>query len=231
MNIATLITSQGTPSISKGLVLYWPLNENTGSSAYDFSGYINHGKLTGSVLPAYITTSSKGSPYITINNVASHVDSSRLLNLTPSGSYTISTWFKCTSITTNDFIIGNDNYATDRNGFGFVVATSPNICFEIGGVSTSTLMSPITGSSLNDNAWRMLTCTFNTTSLKCYINGILSKTSSFAALPIPNVNLFRIGLDGGLSQHLHNGSLDEVRVYDRILNPDEVYILYKDTGG
>lgn len=104
-----------------------------------------------------------------------------------SGSpFTISVWFKTA---TSGMIFGQENGATPGAGGGWVPAiyvdTNGKIrtsCFWGG----STTNQSISSASVNDNLWHQITVTFESTSHKSYLDGILfdtiSKTQTFYSL-------------------------------------------------
>jgi hypothetical protein len=236
MNITSLVNTQGPISVANGLILYWSFNENSGSTVYDLSGYNNHGNFTASnltAIPTWDITGSKphmGSEMV-ISSTGQCVTSNRILDMDISSSGTVSFWFMCNTIGNNQYVCGNGNWSTDRNGFNIAQQTAGTLIFEVcnnATKTTGTAFGQVTGS-----IWRMITISWDNTNFKYYINGAFLNSNAATVKIAPNVYPFSIAKDGSntAAYRLSTGYFDEVRVYNRALNADEVYKLYKETGG
>jgi hypothetical protein len=73
------------------LVGYWPLNEGTGTIAYDKSGKGNNGTWNGTSTPHYVTSNGKMVGYF--NGVSDYVNTTNVLNFGVTG-FSFATWFK-----------------------------------------------------------------------------------------------------------------------------------------
>ena len=235
MNITSLLNSQGPLSpITDDLILYYSFNENSGSKVYDLSGYNNHGTLKGTPSPTWALTGSKTQEIgsgIAINNVASYIESTRLLDMPISSSGTISLWAMCAIATTNHVWISCANWSTDKNGFTLANSNTANrFVFEVCSNTSAKLWNPV-GTIVNTgNVWRMLTITWNASGFNAYTNGVFHASSPGTIYITPNVYYFRVGWSGDGAYKMGNAYIDDVRVYKRALSADDVYILYKSTG-
>ncbi|MFA5216459.1 LamG-like jellyroll fold domain-containing protein [Sulfuricurvum sp.] len=83
--------------------------------------------------------------------------------------------------------------------------------------------------SINDGTWRhiVLTRDASTGLLQIYINGVLnaSATSGTGTVGTTFSSIGRIEDTGGTPAYF-SGSLDEVKIFDRVLNPDEIATIY-----
>jgi arabinan endo-1,5-alpha-L-arabinosidase len=61
--------------------------------------------------------------------------------------------------------------------------------------------------------------------LKVYLNGVLDHTGLKMKTPLSSVSPLHIGLAGGGGAHCFLGSLDDVRLYNRALSPEEIAAL------
>jgi len=152
--------------------------------------------------------------------------------------YTICTWVKPESLPTNDnwYIISNGAETSHSYGFSIYVynSTSSPTSYRF-----SSKRSDAKGNSLdyllNNNEWIYLCGTWdgslNQDSIKFYVNGeiIGMATPIEKIVNGPERNLI-IGkdTDGWGSDdtgHYFDGIIDEVRIYNRVLNQDEIYDL------
>ncbi|MFA6306199.1 MAG: LamG domain-containing protein [Patescibacteria group bacterium] len=107
--------------------------------------------------------------------------------------------------------------ATDANGFplcqgkfmsSWVAAATSSIAISIG-------------------QWSQITCVFNTTDLKIYVNGILAGTQAISGIPV-TANVWKIGKDdsAGTPYGILAGLVDEYKFYSYSLTADEIKIDY-----
>ena len=203
------------PPTNLGLVGYWSMNEGTGSYAGDSSGNKNTGTLTNG--PTWVDGKrgkalnfDGGDDYVEIASSAVNV----------SGNVTVSMWARKGSVTLTFFSIRNNNTNVQVSANG---DSGKNIaCVSSTG---STNASGYRGSA-NDNQWYHVVCVYSSGTVSAaYLNGISQGTATSNWL-IPASDTFRIGNRNGSSLYL-NGSIDEVRVYNRALSASEIQALYK----
>lgn len=77
-------------------------------------------------------------------------------------------------------------------------------------------------SSLVANQWSHVAATFDNTTIKLYINGILDNSSS-ASGSIVTGRPVTIGSVNAHNNYFFNGTIDEVEIWNRTLSADEVY--------
>lgn len=196
------------------LIGYWPLNESSGSTAYDHSGNEEHGSLNN------ITKGSSGpidQKCFSFNGSSSHVSTNFLMDQTGSKSYTISAWAKTddASSTTRQIV------SPDDGGYDWSILQSKNNAqwelFTGEGVLSS-------GISLDRN-WHHIIGVFDVgqNETKLFVDGKLTGTGPIDTdSSINNVNIGKNPFNG---EHW-NGKISEVRIYDRPLNKNEVQYLY-----
>ena len=135
-------------------------------------------------------------------------------------NFTVSVWFKQNIQNTNK------NIFTYRDAYqdGFRVAIDPinyldlqyNSMWVFGGPYTST-------------GWTHVLGVRNGYSLSLYINNILVKTENISSQPPINVtNNLKFATDSTKNSGEFNGSLDNIRIYDRFLSPEEITQLYNE---
>jgi len=86
-----------------------------------------------------------------------------------------------------------------------------------------------------DNQWIHITlvCDYTNKTAKAYKNGVLFGTNILSGTPpFPSINRVKyIGSYSIASDYITDGSLDEVRIYNRGLSADEVAARYNSTRG
>ena len=200
---------------TNGLVGYWPFSGN----ANDISGNANNGVNNGATL----TTDRFGnanSAY-SFNGTNSFIKVLSSTSLQPTNSISYSCWVYITTTTgttffTKNYSVGNNSFAFERGGNNTFGVTLRGI----GGLSDN--------HSVNLNSWNFLMCTYDGTSLKYYLNGILVQSlNSNNLLTYTSNNLF-IGVsnDPSVAVQYFSGKLDDIGIWNRALTQDEITNLY-----
>ena len=198
------------------LILWMPMDENRTDWVIDYSGEENNGTITG----ATFTNSGKqggayffdGTNYITINN-------DDTLNLSEK-NFTISLWVNISdSSHPEDTILdkGGDytiNYIKTGTQFKFVFFTTSLVA------STERFTSPM----YNFNEWIFVTFTRNTTNTSAYINGVFVNSTTITDVRGTTEDLI-IGATPP-APAFFNGTIDEVKIYNKRLSQEEINQLY-----
>jgi len=216
--------------LSKGLVGHWKMDSGTGSNsatATDSSGYDNTGTVTGATFTnegrfkeAYHF--STDSPYIRLLNT-------NVLNST--GNKTISAWIKpriCSEPVGTQCRVYS---GSSGNGLLSMFQSQVNqkIYCEMKN-STGSYKQATTLSALEENKWRFATCTYNYSSICMWLDGQLEQCTAVGTVPSPAAgSYFYIGTHDGSNAYNFNGTIDEVRVYNRALSSTEISQLYNGT--
>lgn len=194
--------------IPNGLIAYYPLNGNSN----DFSGNDNH--LT-------LNTASLSSDRNGYGNSAYSFDGTTFLTRTssfglPSGNQnrTQCAWIRTTS-TVGQYILGYGTMGAS-SGSGLVIDSTMAGIF---GVTNDTVASHdgITGE------WVHLCGTYDGTNASVYLNGVLRNTESKTWNTTANTAIQVGRLIDGTSNFY--GSIDEVRIYNRVLSQTEIRAL------
>lgn len=200
---------------ASGLVGYWPMDEGTGSTVIDQSGNGNNGTwggTPGGINSTYYTVGKLG-PYAgNFNGSNNYLDlgSSTIFNIT--SSISMIGWFSTIS-TTNGVLFGkcysSSYYVNTSNGY-----TS----FETNNIPLTA--GPI---AVNDGSFHQFAATFDGTTKHLYIDGVL-RASGAGTITTDSYDL-KIGMAGCPSTRF-NGTIDDIRLYNRALSPAEIQALY-----
>jgi hypothetical protein len=187
-----------------GLIGWWPLHENSGSTARDLSGNGNHGSLNGGVtqgvagkggLTAY--SFDGNDDYVTLGDT-----------VIPTGQYSIGLWVKPQEAKRNGLVKQNNDYLefTD-SGDNFYMWTDSGI--------------NLSSESLPYDRWHHCVISVGDTTTEMYVNGAHQATSETSGN-------FRSGTTqiGSWPGNL-NGCMADFRLYNRALNPSEIQTLYE----
>ncbi len=204
------------PPSNLGLVGYWPLDEGNGVKATDASGNGNTGDINGN--PVWVN--GKHGKALSFNGSSDYITMGDPTSLKPANNITFGSWFKTSSNNSDMTILRKRTY-----GYGLKMINGQSYCFvwENSG-SNPAVISPLT---YNDGKWHQSTCVYNSTGLYLYVDGnlVASSLSSNNSLYYQNDSV-AIGRDAGASSSYFNGSIDDVRVYNRALSATEISKMY-----
>lgn len=207
-----VISLQVSDSILNGLVGYWPFNGN----ALDMSGNNNHG----TVLGASLTNDRLGrsnhaynfngtSDYILVNHNAN-------LSLT---TFSFSVWYKSTAGGTR-IVITKDNHNSENYSYwsGGWTQFQPN--------NAVSMVQAYTGTTIQLNQYYHIAVSKSGSSLKIFLNGILKAQTALSSTPTLNNQPLYFGHDGGFGYPKFQGTIDDIRIYNRAISDSEVQSLY-----
>jgi PKD repeat protein len=235
---------QNQEPVSDGLVAYYPFEGN----ANDESGNGNHGKVYGATftkgnkglslrtLGVESTGGTKNPDYVLVKNSNS---------LKFKSECTIAYWIKIEGSKAQDYSYGcgydivEGKYGTtigksgDRNGFRLLEYEK----------SASVVINPYNGGfdasaeniAIGFQKWRHMTYVFTQNSIKIYVNGVLTKTETGPVdFTRANTQDLYIGAEynylcDGTFWGALNGTLDELRIYNKALSQNEIEDLSRET--
>jgi hypothetical protein len=198
------------------LVGYWPLNEGTGTIAYDRSGKGNNGTLVNG--PTWTSDEKAGSFALDFDGVSKRVTIASPIG--QSGSTTISAWYKRSSSGSSSYrtIIG----VATGNVHHLIIEPTANKIMIFDGVSQySSYVTP------NDGKYHQYLMVYNNgVSAILYVDGNyigqIPTTLNFVTNPVGSIGNW----SGGGYQA---GLIDDVRIYNRALSASEISALYNAT--
>ncbi len=218
--LAANVTISVLNSAPSGLIAAYSFNQSTGTTATDSSGNGITGILNGAT---WTPTGEYGSA-LSFNGASSFVDVGLPALLQNTGSMTLAAWVYATANPTNDGQI----ISQSTNGGGWQLKTTPD-------TGPATFGVKVTGSAGQTyrysktvralNTWYHVAGVYNATTqtLDIYVNGVLDNGTLRGTVPsaqvLQNVNV-NIGRRGG--GYYFNGTIDEVRVYNRALSAAEI---------
>jgi len=230
-------TVQATSALSEtattGLVGHWTLDnaDIIEGVVYDSSGQNKNGTLVN-----FTSSPTVGGIFgqaLKFNGSTEHVSLPSGSTFLPAGTtkFTISSWVNASDLTTNNnnagIISATFNTVGQYGGFLTGTATNGFACYaNISGVWRGVS----TAGSQNINTWYLLTCTYDGSDFRIYLNGLQNNTAHFPgtlayASAGQSTTLGWNEYVDGIAQHF-KGLIDDARIYDRVLSPAEVMQLY-----
>ncbi|MCX6792865.1 MAG: prepilin-type N-terminal cleavage/methylation domain-containing protein [Candidatus Falkowbacteria bacterium] len=203
-----------------GLVGWWKFDEGSGTTAIDSSGNSNTGTWSGAGIHY---SSGKTGIYAGQFNGINNINISNSSNLN-NRSITVMGWIKITN-TSNWMLILKNDYP--NTGTYYIYSDGPG-----NGVRwtifDSVRYDAVYSSDPVINTWNHYAGVANASlnSMTLYVNGVPRASTSNASVGISSANIV-IGSFAG--SYFTNGSIDDVRIYNRALSAAEILALYNST--
>lgn len=206
-----------------GLVGYWSFNDATGTIATDFSGYKRDGTLSSFSNPATATSGwgpGKAGGALRFDGVDDSVSTADIQF--PSGNFTVSVWLKSSSPGTIDQAVISKNSGFTNSNYEIFF----NSDYLAGTLNDDSFQESDVSCDAGNGLWHLATMVVTDSTVTMYCDAIAGTPVSFDGSIPTNTNAIQIGSDVQGSNKF-NGSLDEVRVYNRALSVSEIVALYK----
>jgi len=200
------------PIADPSLVGWWKFDADSGGVAVDWSGNGNHGTLQGD--PQWVPGQVGGA--LAFDGAGDYVDCGNPESLTITENITIMCWIKVAGFTkTWETILakGDNSYRMSRGpGDGDSVHFAAN--------GTGTNLDANT--EVTTDTWRHVAGVYDGTNKIVYIDGAEdARLGSTGAIDTSSYNLF-IGANSQQAGRNLTGLVDDVRIYNRVLNQDEI---------
>ena len=218
--------------LDRGLVGHWPFDEATGNSTPDRSGFNNSGSLI------------MGPSMVTGRIGAGALDMPGMLDLVEvrdpadgrldfgSGDFTISVWVRTNQSPAGapDIVV---KWPSSNNGMGPRAGwalTLPQGGLLFKGFSETTAQIGVSGPAVNDGNWHHVVGQRVGNELVLWVDGQQAGTRQHTLGNLSNTAPLWVG-GFGTSQELNfGGQLDDVRLYNRVLNMAEIRALATAAG-
>ncbi len=215
-----------TPLTLSGVVGSWNFDEGFGLSATDGSGNGNAGTLTNG--PVWNT--GKRLNGLSFDGTDDYVDagSANAVNFT-TGDFTISEWFKTTKA--NQYLVTRLDPDETDGGYSLSVADG-KLSFLLENAYPNYYLRT-TDTTYNDGQWHYVVATRSGSSAKIYVDGVeptyTESSDGMGAVDIStNLSTLKFGAFQGFGDfgYAFQGSMDEIKIYDRALDSGEILGLY-----
>lgn len=228
--IVVLFSSIAAASLQDGLIVYWSFDESDGTTASDVLGSGNEATLNGN---ASWESGGKigGALKLDGNGGSSAEDSNGANYINGLTAFSVSVWVKSTSVDSDRGIFhgidpaGGDDVFTLRYDAKGWAGSGTNV-IKAGIDTTGGKQQYESASDAQSTEWQHLVLTWSSgNQLALYIDGELDEpTDNQDATEgeIKDVTKFLIGKGGKDANASWNGLIDEVHLYDRVLNDGEI---------
>ena len=207
-----------------GPIAEYHFDENSGTMLGDSSGNNNNGTIHG----ATWTTGISGSA-LSFDGINDYVNCGDTLTGNVLSQYTVEAWVYPRNISSQNFIFydGSDGEFVLLLGSDHSAALSMKIAdAEFYWVSYH---------EMQENQWYHVAGTYNGSHIKIYINGQLKNETTVPDLGLfnpggayyPTIGTYSDASDGHRTYYF-NGTIDELRVYDRPLSAEEILEHYQE---
>lgn len=216
----TVTVQKSTADLNSGLVGYWALDEASGTVAVDSSGNGNNGSLFNG--PSHVE--GKLGKALNFDGIDDRVDAGTFS--VAGDKLTLCAWVNAKEIGADQRIIAKatGTALAEQSWLLEVEGVSPyRVGIRVnGGGSTSRLL----GGSLELNTWVHVAGVYDGTTLRVFKNGVeVANQAKSGTLPVGTAPVW-IGDNPTVSGRQFNGSIDDVRVYNRALSTAEIQTLY-----
>lgn len=210
--------------LDSGLVLCLRMSEGVGTKTFDVSKYQNHGAIVGASW-----VDGKYGKALSFNGQSSNVAISRAGGqLSGYSAMTVSAWIYVNQYTASySGIVADLGGAWNERSFAITqedVVGRIDFSFASGNNGQIVVVD-----NLPTQQWIHIACTFQANNLIIvYINGVLNQQASttLGTLNTDTRNLYI----GYYINKAFNGTIDEVRIYNRALTAEEILLLYASRG-
>jgi uncharacterized repeat protein (TIGR03803 family) len=146
--------------------------------------------------------------------------------------FTFLCWIKTTESRSNNVywnrpcIFANSTSGATSSDFG--ISTNNGFIGIWSGLNTAGDNSAFSNYPINDNQWHFIACTYDHDSIRLYVDGkdIHCKIRGTKSLNSYAFYLMAQHYYSGNASYYHQGTLDEVRLYNRVLNLEEINYFY-----
>lgn len=207
-----VVTVAVTPPISQNLLLGLNFNEGTGTTAQDVSGH-NH---TGTLSNATWTTGKNGGGISFSGNANSYIDIPNESDFDLTTNFTVSLWMKTSTFGSAWAALvskGDSSWSLTRYN------TANTLDFNTFSPSANDLQGTVNVAS---NTWHHVAIVYDGATKKLYVDGAVDAQASFTQTLSTNNFPVRIGGNAEYTTGTFNGSVDDVRIYNKALTQAEI---------
>ena len=202
-----------TGEVASSAVLAYGFNEGSGASVHDASGNGHTGIISG----ATWSTQGKFGQALAFNGLDNWVtvNASSLLELTT--GMTLEAWvFPTTTMGTRDILLKEGVHVDIYNLYARNWRGVPEVNVSVGGTNRAA-----EGTALPANVWTHVAGTYDGATFRLYLNGVEAASTATSGMIAPSTGPVRIGGNSIWGEYFQ-GSIDEVRIYDRALTLAEI---------
>jgi hypothetical protein len=215
-----------TSAILNGLVSFYKMDEAVASTTIIDALGINNGERMGNASTGESGKFTNAWKFSGSSADCASLGNKENLSLTTAGG--ISFWMYPTNLSGVHCILSKADYANDRNGY-YIFVDGNYIGFNLADNNGYQNLSTV-GITLNQDQWNHIVFTWDAANLYEYVNGDEYDTSNTIGSPTSNVYSLVLGGDN-VSAAGFSGKLDEVGIWNRLLDVSEATWIYNSGTG
>lgn len=221
-DLTTTFTTQGPDS---DLVGYWPMDGDWS----DYSGNGNHGTAVNGA--AFSSDKVAGTQAGSFDGVNDYINIPSNALIAPASAISVEAWVKPNDVATWHQVV-TKRYSEGSDPYNSYILCTNNTgntnkwVFAISNGTGGSQVSAVDTDVLMPNVWTHLLGTYDGSSVKLYVNGVLKSTVSKTGSIGYSALTLRIGTSNTYSGQYFNGFIDEVSIYKRALFSEDVFEHY-----
>ncbi|WP_191906879.1 LamG-like jellyroll fold domain-containing protein [Adhaeribacter soli] len=201
------------------LAAYWKADEGQGLTLSDASDYTNHALLNGSSL---WTTGMNGLA-LQLSGTGQFATAPSRASLEIRNAITLAAWVKPARSGSSQVLI-KKGLSGQTDGYELAITSTDKVFFRINQLSEADnfRLNSLATIPTDGNTWVHLAATYDGTTIKLYVNGVLDRSKVLTPMLI-NQNTLPVALgaqSNGTSAF--KGALDEIRIYNTALSASEI---------
>jgi hypothetical protein len=214
--------------VTKGLVAYWAMR-NSGTTVYDEWTGGRNGTATGDTVFSSISGAvGNGAEF---DGNGDYINCGAFNPTTSGSALTVSAWYKHTTAQTNRVIVSQYNTTLNRRAWQVAIIGGTSVQVIITSDGGATLIKNYYTSTKSMSTWRHICFTWNSGVLSLWEDGAAASVTknadgTFTQMTTLTAAVYIGSRDSGSSTEF-SGSVDEVRIYNRVLTADEIKQLYR----
>jgi len=210
------ITCDGTVNVTVDPIAHWALDETSGATAYDSIGSLN-----GNIIGASINQPGEIGTSYYFDGSSDHVavDHDPAIDFSSGEDFSIYAWVNTTSKNYGR-ILEKREFPGDTAGYMLGIWNDGTL---YAGLDFGTWSAVVRGAvDIADGTWHHVGMTKYGNTLEAFVDGVSIGTNTSASGDFSNTDILYIGTDCGVYWDFA-GYIDDVRIYDEVVSPSEVY--------
>jgi len=200
---------------TNGLVGCWKLDETSGLTAADSSGYSNNGTLTNMAGNEWTNGVVNGALGLDGSNDYVNCGNGASLNITE--AITLSAW-----VNTDDSADGQHHSYVTKGDHAYSIQQGWNNYIEFFIYDSGWYAANFLVDSSFNGVWHHLAGTYDGSQVKIYLDGVLRNTANHVGSIASTAYNVNIGRCSEVTDRLYDGRIDDVRIYNRALSANEI---------
>jgi hypothetical protein len=225
----TCTTTPPPPPVSAATISYWSFDDSA-NPGRDYVGS-NHGILQNNPT---CTSNGHNNGAISFDGTNDYIDCGKASSLSLE-NFTITAWINLRALSTENLVARKAEAPYKGWGFFIYGTTYPRLAFDYhyGDGTSNTHTALMANTNLQTNNWYHVAITvINGNSIRFYLNGALDGERTLTQRFIyPDKSLLIGKSESGYHGGYTNGIIDEVRIYNYVLNAGEILAQYNNSTG